>query len=186
MKKRLLLCLLVCCIFWGFAGCGESELEKAQDDLQKTHEKYGWVEEETVDVLVGKFNAQIVDNSSLNPASDDFLTVGENQYWYGLIEGIYLVVEPEEFKNDKTTEIVDYMILSVDKSSQYADDALEYVKYLIKANNNEITDEEIYTLIANSKELSSSKTSANNGKGISVGYIEDDENYEYQVIRLYK
>ena len=42
------------------------------------------------------------------------------------------------------------------------------------------------------KDLEEAKTktnsgkTANNGKGISIGYIENDESYQYQVLRLYK
>lgn len=166
----------------------KQNLEDAQNDLQETMDKYGFVEKEKVDVLVAKFNTQVMDNSqgSLNPASDDYLTTGEDSYWYGLITGIYLVVVPEEFNNNKTTEDVDYMTIYVEKSSEYADDSLEYVKHLIKANNSEITDTEIDTLIKEAKEKSTSKESAYNGKGITVGYSEDTETYQYQVKRMYK
>ena len=41
---------------------------------------------------MAKFNTEVVDNSSLNPASVDYLTESNKQYWYGLIDGIYLVV----------------------------------------------------------------------------------------------
>ena len=114
------------------------------------------------------------------------MTENNNQYWYGLIEGIYLVVIPEEYTGDKKTEIVDNMILYVDKSSQYESDAIEYTKHLIKANNSEITDTEIDTLLSDAKNKSTSGKTANNGKGISIGYDVEEEAYQYQVIRLYK
>lgn len=177
----IVVCLLV-------SNSSKQNLEDAKNDLQESYEKYGWVEKETVDVLVSKFNTQVMDNSSdsLNPASTDYLTTGEDSYWYGLITGIYLVVVPEEFKNDKTTEIVDNMTIYVEKSSEYANDSLKYVKHLIKANNSEITDIEIDTLIKEANEKSSLKESAYNGKGITVSYSEDDETYQYQVNRMYK
>lgn len=162
------------------------DLEDAKKDLQETQEKYGWVEKETVDVLVAKFNTQVVDNSSLNPASTDYLTESNNQHWYGLIEGVYLVVVPEEYTGDKTTEIVNYMLLYVDNTSKYESDAITYIKHLIKANNNQITDSEIDTLLEEAKNKANSGKTANNGKGISIGYTEKDEAYQYQVLRLYK
>ena len=119
------------------------DLENQRQKLQETQEKYGWVEKETVDVLVAKFNTEIVDSSSLNPASTDYLTEDNNQYWYGLIDGIYLVVVPEKYTGDKSTEIVDYTLLYVDKTSKYESDAISYIKHLIKANNSNITDNEI-------------------------------------------
>ena len=163
-------------------------LEEAKKDLQETQEKYGWVEKESVDVLVAKFNTQVMDNdsSSLNPASTDYLTESNNEYWYGLIEGVYLVVVPEKYTGDKTTETVNYTLLYVDKTSKYESDAISYIKYLIKANNSEITDSEIDTLLEDAKTKINSGKTANNGKGISIGYTENDETYQYQVLRLYK
>lgn len=186
MKRKLSLCLLLGVICFSLVGCGKSNLEEAEKDLQETQEKYGWVEKESVDTLVAKFNTEVVDNSSLTPALTDYLTEDNNQYWYGLIEGVYLVVIPEEYIGDKKTEIVDNMILYVDKTSKYELDAIEYTKHLIKANNSEIIDTEIDSLLKEAKEKSASKTTANNGKGISVGYVDEDEAYQYQVIRLYK
>lgn len=148
------------------------DLENQRQKLQETQEKYGWVEKETVDVLVAKFNTEIVDSSSLNPASTDYLTEDNNQYWYGLIDGIYLVVVPEKYTGDKSTEIVDYMLLYVDKTSKYESDAISYIKHLIKANNSNITDNEIDSLLQEAKVKSTSGETANNGKGISIGYIE--------------
>ena len=61
-----------------------------------------------------------------------------------------------------------------------------YLKDLIKANNEELTEEEIEDLITSSKEFSEKSLTANNGKGISIGYLEMDDHYEYQIIRNYK
>ena len=52
---------------------------------------------------------------------------------------------------------------------------------LIKA-----TDTEIDTLLEEAKDKSSSGKTAYNGKGISVGYLEKDDYYQYQVLRFYK
>ena len=186
MKKTMLTILICGVMILGVTGCGKSDLEEAKKDLQETEEKYGWVEKKSVDVLVAKFNTEVVDNSSLNPASTDYLTESDNQYWYGLIEGVYLVVVPEKYIGDKTTEIVNYMLLYVDKSSKYESDATQYIKHLIKVNNSEITDSEIDTLLEEAKTKSNSGKVANNGKGISIGYTEKDEAYQYQVLRLYK
>ena len=126
------------------------------------------------------------DSSSLNPASTDYLTENNNEYWYGLIEGVYLVVVPEKHTGDKTTETVNYTLLYVDKTSKYGSDAISYIKHLIKANNSEITDSEIDTLLEDAKTKTNFGKTANNGKGISIGYTENDEAYQYQVLRLYK
>lgn len=189
-KKIIIICLimiiLAIVISLGVKLYLNKDLENQRQKLQETQEKYGWVEKETVDVLVAKFNTEIVDSSSLNPASTDYLTEDNNQYWYGLIDGIYLVVVPEKYTGDKSTEIVDYTLLYVDKTSKYESDAISYIKYLIKANNSNITDNEIDSLLQEAKVKSTSGETANNGKGISIGYIEKNDSYQFQVLRSYK
>lgn len=189
-KKIIIICLimiiLAIVISLGVKLYLNKDLENQRQKLQETQEKYGWVEKETVDVLVAKFNMEIVDSSSLNPASTDYLTEDNNQYWYGLIDGIYLVVVPEKYTGDKSTEIVDYTLLYVDKTSKYESDAISYIKHLIKANNSNITDNEIDSLLQEAKVKSTSGETANNGKGISIGYIEKNDSYQFQVLRSYK
>lgn len=189
-KKIIIICLimiiLAIVISLGVKLYLNNDLENQRQKLQETQEKYGWVEKETVDVLVAKFNTEIVDSSSLNPASTDYLTEDNNQYWYGLIDGIYLVVVPEKYTGDKSTEIVDYTLLYVDKTSKYESDAISYIKHLIKANNSNITDNEIDSLLQEAKVKSTSGETANNGKGISIGYIEKNDSYQFRVLRSYK
>lgn len=179
MKKNISYILLCGILVLSLTGCS-----KNKNDLQESQEKYGAVEKENVEVLVAKFNTEVKDNSTLNPASTDYLTEDNGEYWYGLIDGIYLVVVPEKYIGDKT-EIVNYTLLYVNKSSKYVSDASSYIKYLIKANNQEITEAEISTLISEVKEKVNSGKTANNGKGISLSYTESDDVYQYQILRLY-
>lgn len=172
--KRVLTILLCCLMAFGLSGCGKSKVEDAKKNLQESYEKYGFIEKETVD------------HSSLNVASTDYLTKENNQYWYGLLEGVSLVVVPEKYTGDQATDIVDYMLIFVNKTSKYNDEALTYTKKLIKANYNKATDTEIDTLLKEAKDESSSGKTAYNGKGISVGYLDKDDYYQYQVLRFYK
>ena len=175
MKKILLILLAGVLCF--SVGCGNDSVEEEQPQDQE----YGHVEKETAEVLVAKFNTQVVDNSSLNPASDDYLTTHEDAYWYGLITGISLIVYPVEYTGDMSSEIVDYMVLYVEKNSENESMVSEYMEYLIKANNPDITDEEITSLLTEAKNAADSGKTVNNGKG-----IDNEDNYQYQVIRLYE
>ncbi len=186
MKRIMSAALIFAVVIFGMTGCGNSDKKENKKSPIETQEKYGSVEKETVDVLVAKFNTETVDNSSLNPASTDYLTESDNKYWYGLIEGIYLVVVPEKYTGDKTADIVDYMVIYVFKNSNYKADAVTYAKYLIKANNSQIADSQIDTLLEDAKTKSANGKTANSKKGISVGYLETDEYYEYQVLRTDK
>ncbi len=73
--KRILLCIFMGCALIGLTGCGNEPVQEAEQNLQETQKQYGIVEKETVDELVAKFNTEVMDNSSLNPVSNDYFTV---------------------------------------------------------------------------------------------------------------
>lgn len=195
MKKAILAIALCGGLALGMAGCGQadsgkSSSEEANDSPQSQNE-YGFVEKENVETLVAKFNTEVMDNSSLNdgslnPAMDEYLTEVNDWYRYGLIEGIFLVVVPEEYTGDKAADIVDYMIIHADKSGKYESDAVSYAKHLIKANRNDATESEIATLLEEAKGKAFTGKMAFNGNGISVGYLDWDDIYQYQVRRFFE
>ena len=182
--KKILLCLFMGVMIVGLTGCGNDNV--AEEQPQEQVQEFGYVEKETAEVLVAKFNTEVVDNSSLNPASDEYLTTYEDAYRYGLITGVSLIVYPLEYTGDLSNDIVDYMVLYVEKNSEYESNVNEYMEYLIKANNPDITTDEVDSLITEAKNSASSGKTVNNGKGIDVGYVDNEDNYQYQVIRLYE
>ena len=78
------------------------------------------------------------------------------------------------------------MVLYVENASKNEAMANEYMEHLIKANNSDITTDEVKELMAKAKESASMGKTVNNGKGIDVGYVLSEDNYQYQVIRLYE
>ena len=61
-----------------------------------------------------------------------------------------------------------------------------YAKHLIKANYNEATDTEIDALLEEAKANLTTGKTVYNGKVISVGYLDNNDYYQYQVLRFYK
>ncbi len=190
-KKVITICgiifvVVVLVVCFAIVQLSKKELKEAEKDLEQTTQKYGYVEKEKINVTVAKFNTEIMDNGLEYPANEDYLVVEDNTYWYALYDDILLFVEAENFTNDKEKDIAETMGICYDKNSENTEMAQEYVKYLIKANNNNLTDDEIDYLIKEAQRLSESKEMANNGKGISVGFVEAEDHCEYQVRRLYK
>lgn len=190
-KKQIIkvICLIAVALaiisYFGINYYLKKDLEKAKDDLQQTIEKYGYVEKENVLTVISKFNTEIMDNGLEYPASDDYLTIENNEYWYGLYDDIHCFVIPEKFSNNKEEDIVSMTGIYYPKNSQNKDLALKYIKNLIKANNNQLSDTEISNLV-NKAEKSKNNENIQSGKGIALALKETDEYYNYQVIRIYK
>lgn len=195
LKKKDIIIITICLVIivlsiGGYLGVKyylDKDLEKAEQELQNTIEKYGVLERESVNISVAKFNTEIMDNTGweLLPVSDNSMIIHENNYWYPLYEDISLVVVPEEFTNDNNKDVTKIMFLYFPKDTKYMNEAMEYMKYLIKANNEKITDEDATKLISEAEELKQEQKSANNGTGIWVGIYENDTHIEYQVSRNY-
>ena len=201
MKKKLFAILLCGVMALGLAGCSnpvsysKKELEDAKNDLEETYKKYGWVEKETVNTILAKFNTEIMDGGLNTPASDDYMVVDNGKYWFALTDDVAFYLKPVESSGNKEKDILDMSAIYIDNDKYDETTAIKYTKLLIKANNEEITDTKIHEefirkdideLLKEAKEKSSAKETANNGKGISVGISNANDHYEYQVIRVYK
>ena len=182
----LVVILLAVVCYFGVKVYLDKDLENKKQDLQDTINKYGYVEKENVSVSVSKFNTVVMENGVGNPASDDYMTTSDNLYWYGLYDGISLYIKPLNFTENKDNDITKLMAIYYSKDIEDETMVINYVKSLIKANNENLTNSDIDYLINGAKKLSNDKKTSNNGKGISVGYIDNGEEIEYQVIRLYK
>jgi len=191
-KKKLFVILLCGVMVLGLAGCSnpvsdsKKELENAKNDLEETYKKYGWVEKETVNTILAKFNTEIMDGGLNTPASDDYMVVDNGKYWFALTDEVAFYLKPVESSGNKEKDILGMSAIYMDNDKYDETTAIKYTKLLIKANNEEITDSEIDELLKEAKEKSYAKETANNGKGISVGISNANDHYEYQVIRLYK
>lgn len=163
----------------------DKDIQEQEQELQETINKYGTVEKENVNTVVAKFNTEIMDSDMEYPASDEYLVMEDGKYWYGMFDDISCYIIPVEFTGDKEKDIVEVIAIYVPKESQNREMAMEYLRNLIKANNSELTDEEVSYLIEEAERQMPNKLKANNGKGISVSIADGEDHYEYQVTRLY-
>lgn len=193
MKKNkviIIICIIIIVIcvggYFALTYFLNKDLEKQEQELQETINKYGTVGKQNVNLFVAKFNTEIMDSGMEYPASDKYLVMEDGKYWYGMFEDISCYIMPIEFTGDKEKDIVEVIAIYVPKDSVNNEVAMKYFKNLIKASNNELTDEEVIYLMEEAIEQMPNKLKANNGKGISVSIADGGDHYEYQVTRLYK
>ena len=163
----------------------QTNTNKAETNTQNTTTNNGYVEKETMELLFRYFNEEIEENSGLGTLYDQQFTVKEGKYWYNITDGIYLVVNPIENHNS-SQDTVASMSIYCEKDYKNDPQVPAYARLLIVANNKEIKYEEAQSLMDEAVKLASQNLASNNGKGISVKYLEKDESLEYQVIRIYK
>lgn len=190
MKKLII--ILCGVMVLGITGCSnpirdsKKDLDNAKQELEETYNKYGWTDEETINDLIAKYNTEIMDDGLGTPAYDNGMLIENDIYWFALTNDITFYIKPVECTKDKMKDITDLSAVRIDKNNYNEEIIVDYAKKLIKANNNNFTDEEINTFIKEAQELKQDGKMSNNGKGISVGILETNDFYEYQVKRIYK
>jgi len=147
-KVIILVCVFVCTLaIGGYIGTKyflDKDIENSKKELEQVKKKYGSVEKESVATTVAKFNTQVMEktNWKLLPVSDSNMVKHEKNYWFPIMEDISLVVMPDKYTGDKAKDISKRCMIHFPKDSKYKEQAMEYFKYLIFANNEKITEDE--------------------------------------------
>ena len=137
MKKKLFVILLCGVMALGLAGCSnpvsdsKKELEDAKNDLEETYKKYGWVEKETVNTILAKFNTEIMDGGLNTPASDDYMVVDNGKYWFALTDDVAFYLKPVESSGNKEKDILNMSAIYMDNDKYDEATAIKYAKLLI-------------------------------------------------------
>lgn len=182
MKKKIIVSLLVATMCFTLSGCGNNTGNKP---VNNTINNYGSVEEVTVFDSIDKFNVELSNHEMHYFANNDYMIAQDGLYWYGIYEDITCYVKPVTFTDDINKDTTGTIAIRYDVNSKNEAMALNYIKYLIKANNASLSDTEISELMTKAKDQSSAGKTANNGKGLTVGVLTTDEIIEYQITRLY-
>ncbi len=199
MKKSVLALLLCGIVALGLMGCSSGGSDSGASTSGSANSKtatesdtasesqqgsLGNVEPEIVNTLVAKLNAEIMDGNLNTPAYDNSLVVDNGVYWYAITDDISLYIMPVEFTDDVNADIVDYSGLLIDCDTYDETAARSYVTKLVKANNLEMTDEQVDVLFQEALEFIDTPDMANNGNGLWLGVTKSDDHYDYQVQRV--
>ncbi len=197
--KKIWICLLLVVFSMSVVGCDVKEQESSNDNQieqsnkqedtnaqEEEKDNLGYVEKETVDAMVTKFNTKIVNDSGLGPVSTDEVSLKDSTYRYEITDGLSLIVVPETMTDSASKDIVSSMAIYIEKDYQDDPQGLAYARLLIMTNNPQISYDEAQALIEEAQTLKSQQLTSNNGKGISVRYLEADTHLEYQIIRNYQ
>lgn len=146
------------------------------------------LEKESVQTIVDNFNSQIISdiNSNVLPINTEHSSDDIEYYTYTINNDIMLIIEPEIFSNDPNSDIAKFMYIQINANSSFKNEGIEYVKYLIKANNDDMFDTDVTKILEIAKSLKSSYQTANIGTGIDLGIYEDEEHIQYQITRIYE
>ncbi len=180
--KKWLFVVLSFMVLVGSVGC--TNQPKEQDEPKEET-----VEKETVSMLVAKFNKEVVDNNMEYPASEDYFQEADDAYWYGLFEDISLYLIPVTYTGNRDQDIVKEVGLFYDQDSEYKEMAETYLHHLIKANVEDLTDEEIEKIIKESKKIENGAVDEGQGyvdKGLLVAHWNNKDQYHVSIERKMK
>lgn len=181
----LIIVVLGIAIYFGVTYFLDRNIERLEKELEDAKNSIVYVEEENVNTSIAKFNTQIMDNGLNTPIGDNSIQKDGTNYVAAISsEGIYFYIKPVEYTGDLEKDIS--KDLSVFYRPESEEKALEYVKYLIKANNDTISDEVIESMISNAEGRSKEGFAVNENNGLLLSFDEDEEYKYYIVTRRYK
>lgn len=181
----LIIVVLAIAIYFGVTYFLDRNIERLEKELEDAKNSIVYVEEENVNTSIAKFNTQIMDNGLNTPIGDNSIQKDGTNYVAAISsEGIYFYIKPVEYTGDLEKDIS--KDLSVFYRPESEEKALEYVKYLIKANNDTISDEVIESMISNAEGRSKEGFAVNENNGLLLSFDEDEEYKYYIVTRRYK
>lgn len=193
MKKNKII-IIVCIVlvilavgaYFGIKYFLDKDIEAQQKELEEMKANIVYSEEENVKTSIAKFNTQIMDNGLNTPIYDNNLTVEDGNYFYAIAEGIYFYITPVIYSGDQENDITQDMAIFYPVETENEENVLQYVRYLIKANNENLTDDEINDLIEKSKTLAKEGLAASENNGLLLSYDEAEDNKYYIVTRNYE
>ena len=194
MKKNNKIIMIICivlialsiAIYFGTKYFLNKDLEKQQKELEEIKNNIIYSEKETVKLSIAKFNTEIMDNGLNYPVSDDYLAEENGNYFYGIFDDISFYNTPIKFTGNQDEDITKDMAIYYPVDSKNEEKAQQYVKYLIKSNNNELNEDKITSLIKESETLSKKEQAADGNNGLFISYDELDGYKYYIVTRNYK
>lgn len=194
MKKKERIITIICVIavlvsvggYFGIKYFLDKDIERQQKELEEVKNNIVYSEEESINISVAKFNTEILDNGMQYPLSDDYLLNQDENYYYGIYDDISFYATPIKYTGNKEKDITKDMAIYYPKDSKNEEMAQTFIKHLIKANNNKLSDEEITSLIKKSESLAKEGKAADENNGIFISYNEDNDNKFYIVTRHYK
>ena len=187
-QRNLLIGVLAVAVLVGILLGVRAVIVANQEKSEVTEETVvSTVERETVATIVAKFNAEILDvtQRELEPTNDEAMITYENNYWYPLTDAVSLVVVPEDFTGDSYRDIAKVALIYSNKDENNQHVAREYWQYLVRTNNRELDDSSVTNLLADAERLKVDDSATDVVKGISAAVFEDDNHFEFQVLRNY-
>lgn len=182
----IIVIILAVGIYFGVRYFLDKDIERQQRELEEAKNNVVYSQQENVKTSIAKFNTQIMDNGLGTPIYDDNLVIEEGNYFYSIVEGVYFYVTPVQFSENQEVDITQDMAVFYPVDTADEEKAMQYVKFLIKANNESLTDEQINDLIEKSKTLAQDNLAANENNGLLLSYDEQDNHKYYIVTRNYE
>ncbi len=147
-----------------------------------------YLEEITISKIVEDFNKKLEEAKIDSLALEDNLIKEDEFYWYGLHEDVVLHIVPIKYSEDLTKDIVLETGIFYDKGSANEELAMKYLANLIKANDRNLTDEQVSEIIKQAKELGKDNVNTQKGTGYAdygmiVTYWDNEDNYHYSIER---
>ena len=144
----------------------------------------------TVSKTIEQFNGEITKKALKYPVDNEYVTIHENAYFFGIVDDLGFYIYPVQYTGDQTVDVSLEMGVFIPSESKNTVLLENYVNCLLKANDPTLTDDTIVAAMDSAREL---RDLDGDGEyidlenGLYLGYDTDfDGNIRYVVMRVYR
>ena len=173
-------------------GENTSSADQNTDTDTGSDDNSGTVYSQKVTVLktIEQFNSELTKKGIEYLADNEYVTIHENAYFFGLVDDVGFYIYPVQYTGDQAADISLEMGVFIPSDSKSTALLEDYTNCLLKANDSTLTDDTITSAMASAKELAELEGDSQYidlENGLYLGYDTDfDGSIRYVVMRVYE
>ena len=155
-----------------------------EDRITEKDTKYS--KEITIKEFISSFNTELQNRKLKYLLNNEYMKEENNTYYYGIFDDIGFYVIPVNYTGNQEKDIVKTTSIFYPSQSKNKELAYNYVNTLLKVNLNNISEDDIKTLLFKAQEDSKNNKALDEKNGIFISYNEKENNIFYIITRNYQ
>lgn len=164
----------------------DKKVAETNQEERITEKDINYSKEITIKELISSFNTELQNRKLKYLLNNEYMKEDNNTYYYGIYDDIGFYVIPVNYTGNQEKDIVKTTSIFYPSQSKNKELAYNYVNTLLKVNLNNISEDDIKTLLFKAQEDSKNNKALDEKNGIFISYNEKENNIFYIITRNYQ
>lgn len=164
----------------------DKKVAETNQEERITEKDISYSKEITIKEFISSFNTELQNRKLKYLLNNEYMKEDNNTYYYGIFDDIGFYVIPVNYTGNQEKDIVKTTSIFYPSQSKNKELAYNYVNTLLKVNLNNISEDDIKTLLFKAQEDSKNNKALDENNGIFISYNEKENNIFYIITRNYQ